>query len=616
MALWTEGMSWKHRIQLLINGLLFSIFSSTFKNLIRHPLSPIVMHQNPVQQHKAASPLSADAESEGNGKKITPPTFQLKTSESPAAPPTQLKQAQGGMPADLVSGFAASTGHDLSNVNVVRNSSKPAEVGALAFAQGNDIHLGAGQDQHLAHEAAHIVQQREGRVQPTTQVGGKPVNDSPALEGEADRMGAKAAQMKSAENVSAKVSEGREIGVSMQRMEAPVQYALDKEDLGAIAAHVHTAVTAVDADAEGAFVALQKLERKAAVISSFKTAYKTAFGTELEADIRKGLSDESLTLSLELIGVKDDPKAADMLSAKAPSKKKEWAATVTRLETALAAASPSGEQVFATLIPFDRDAKKLKKLKTEYETKTKLKLEDDLKAKLVGSELAYALYLLNAPKPTTTTMTTPIAATGAEKAADNVPGGKISARLGDSVAGFAESDNMFSLDYTGGLANETRWLQFIWREILPTDAAGKTTPLVDPITTTGGTYNLTDDPAHPNYNTDTGSATSPFYEAEFFSGRTADSTTIYDQPGSVDKKVQDQFAAGATKVVSRAHFNTFLIRDFRPMEQVAITVEWTYTSAALPPRVQTVDDKGACTALPEGMKKRLVAQFPAYSYIE
>jgi hypothetical protein len=156
------------------------------------------MHHTPSPQHDSALQKKSSKESEGQGQSMSPPAFQLKASEGPVAAPVQRKESGGGMPSDLVNGFAASTGHDLSNVNVVRNSDKPAQVGALAYAQGNDIHLGAGQDQHLAHEAAHIVQQREGRVQPTTEVAGVAVNDSKSLESEADSMGAKAAQMKSA----------------------------------------------------------------------------------------------------------------------------------------------------------------------------------------------------------------------------------------------------------------------------------------------------------------------------------------------------------------------------------------------------------------------------------
>ncbi len=73
----------------------------------------------------------------------------------------------------------------------------PAPAGAQAYAQGNDIHLGAGQEQHLPHEAWHVVQQAQGRVRPTMQMaGGVPVNDDAGLEREADVMGGRAVQMK------------------------------------------------------------------------------------------------------------------------------------------------------------------------------------------------------------------------------------------------------------------------------------------------------------------------------------------------------------------------------------------------------------------------------------
>lgn len=80
----------------------------------------------------------------------------------------------------------------LDNVKVHYNSSKPAAVQAHAYAQGNEIHLGSGQEHHLPHELGHVVQQAQGMVQPTTSVGGQAVNDSPKLEKEADELGAKA----------------------------------------------------------------------------------------------------------------------------------------------------------------------------------------------------------------------------------------------------------------------------------------------------------------------------------------------------------------------------------------------------------------------------------------
>ena len=41
-----------------------------------------------------------------------------------------------------------------------------------AYTQGSDIHLGPGQEQHLPHEAWHVVQQKQGRVTATTQMKG------------------------------------------------------------------------------------------------------------------------------------------------------------------------------------------------------------------------------------------------------------------------------------------------------------------------------------------------------------------------------------------------------------------------------------------------------------
>lgn len=106
--------------------------------------------------------------------------------------PVQRAENRTGMPAELKSGVEHLSGLDLSDVQVHYNSGKPAQLGAYAYAQGNDIHVGPGQEKHLPHEAWHVVQQRQGRVKPTTQVGDTPINDDTALETEADTMGGKA----------------------------------------------------------------------------------------------------------------------------------------------------------------------------------------------------------------------------------------------------------------------------------------------------------------------------------------------------------------------------------------------------------------------------------------
>jgi hypothetical protein len=107
--------------------------------------------------------------------------------------PIQKKQNKTGLPDDLKTGMENLSGHALDDVQVHRNSDEPAQLNAHAYAQGTDIHLGPGQEQHLPHEAWHVVQQKQGRVKPTAQMKEKTlINDDKGLEHEADVMGAKA----------------------------------------------------------------------------------------------------------------------------------------------------------------------------------------------------------------------------------------------------------------------------------------------------------------------------------------------------------------------------------------------------------------------------------------
>jgi hypothetical protein len=121
----------------------------------------------------------------GAGRVIIPPDHGLGAA------------AQGSRPAPLPAPLRAAveqmSGLALGDVRVHYNSARPAQLNALAHAQGADIHLAPGQEQHLPHEAWHVVQQAQGRVKPTLKtVTGVALNDDPALEREADVMGAKA----------------------------------------------------------------------------------------------------------------------------------------------------------------------------------------------------------------------------------------------------------------------------------------------------------------------------------------------------------------------------------------------------------------------------------------
>jgi len=104
--------------------------------------------------------------------------------------PIQKKSNNTGLPDNLKSGIENLSGYSMNDVKVHYNSDKPAQLNAHAYAQGTDIHIAAGQEKHLPHEAWHVVQQKQGRVKPTMQMKGKVnVNDDAGLEKEADIMG-------------------------------------------------------------------------------------------------------------------------------------------------------------------------------------------------------------------------------------------------------------------------------------------------------------------------------------------------------------------------------------------------------------------------------------------
>jgi len=109
----------------------------------------------------------------------------------------QKKENNSGLPDNLKTGIENLSGYSMDDVKVHYNSDKPAQLQAHAYAQGTDIHLGAGQEKHLPHEAWHVVQQKQGRVKPTRQAKGLAINDDKGLENEADEMGENASQFAS-----------------------------------------------------------------------------------------------------------------------------------------------------------------------------------------------------------------------------------------------------------------------------------------------------------------------------------------------------------------------------------------------------------------------------------
>ncbi|MEM7087097.1 MAG: DUF4157 domain-containing protein [Bacteroidota bacterium] len=130
-----------------------------------------------------------------------PETMAIKQLQSMAndysAQPIQKKKNDTGLPDQLKSSIENASGYSMDDVKVHRNSTKPSQLNAHAYAQGSEIHLASGQEKHLPHEAWHVVQQKQGRVKPTKQINNSVnINDDAGLEKEADVMGSKVAQAK------------------------------------------------------------------------------------------------------------------------------------------------------------------------------------------------------------------------------------------------------------------------------------------------------------------------------------------------------------------------------------------------------------------------------------
>ena len=91
-----------------------------------------------------------------------------------------------GLPDAMKGRFERLSGLSLDDVRVHRNSDKPARLSALAYAQGNEIYLGQGQEKHLEHELGHVVQQKQGLVQPTDEINGLKANMDEKFEHDAN----------------------------------------------------------------------------------------------------------------------------------------------------------------------------------------------------------------------------------------------------------------------------------------------------------------------------------------------------------------------------------------------------------------------------------------------
>jgi hypothetical protein len=117
----------------------------------------------------------------------------------------QRKAGPNSLPDPVRGKMERAMNADFSNVAIHQNSAQAGRIGALAYTQGSNVHFAQGKfdpgshagQQLIGHELAHVVQQRQGRVAATGEIGGMALNDDAGLEQEADRMGQKAASISS-----------------------------------------------------------------------------------------------------------------------------------------------------------------------------------------------------------------------------------------------------------------------------------------------------------------------------------------------------------------------------------------------------------------------------------
>lgn len=124
-----------------------------------------------VQCHEINARFGGEVQPQGDGA--------MPVESSPAQREEKCNNA--GLPYKLKSGIESISDMSMDHRTVRYNSDKPAQLQAHAYAKGKEIPLASGQEKQLPHEAWHVVQQAQRRVQPTLQMKAGTVNLGPSL---------------------------------------------------------------------------------------------------------------------------------------------------------------------------------------------------------------------------------------------------------------------------------------------------------------------------------------------------------------------------------------------------------------------------------------------------
>ncbi|TKC86977.1 DUF4157 domain-containing protein [Trinickia terrae] len=205
-------------------------------------------------------------------------SLQGASGEAVSDTPLQAKAEHApnrtGMPDSLKAGIEHLSGLSMDHVKVHYNSRQPAQLNAAAYAMGSDIHVAPGEERHLPHEAWHVVQQARGLVKPTMQARGVRINDNESLEREADVMGARALQLKSAPATAQTDAVGTGTTSPTANVVQAKQFYEDNQHSGQDAGFYNHQLAALNAAMKAAVTALPDNANTAAA----QTAMQAVFG--------------------------------------------------------------------------------------------------------------------------------------------------------------------------------------------------------------------------------------------------------------------------------------------------------------------------------------------------
>jgi hypothetical protein len=182
----------------------------------------------------------------------------------------------------------------------------------------------------------------------------------------------------------------------------------------------------------------------------------------------------------------------------------------------------------------------------------------------------------------------------------------------------------FSLSYEGADAAEVRWLQFIWREVVPEGGKGVTGTSHH----STSSYDLTTAPADPSqiaWNTDTastyrtGAAADAFYELENSVNREGRKVEMFDEPSSPYASMVDaafRATRSGGKVRGSAHLVQYLVKGMDVLFRSEMEVDYSYTRASDDPQAQPkLLSAAKASAIDPVARARLHQQFWSLDYL-